>query len=36
MLTIPALEVTLPLAVIYEDTWVSFDLTILTGESDDA
>ncbi|BAI72345.1 hypothetical protein AZL_017070 [Azospirillum sp. B510] len=35
-LTIPALEVMLPLAAIYEDTRVSFDLTILTGESDDA
>ncbi|QCG88330.1 Uma2 family endonuclease [Azospirillum sp. TSH100] len=36
VLAIPALEVGLPLATIYEDTRVSFDLTILTGESDDA
>ncbi|CAO3421619.1 Uma2 family endonuclease [Azospirillum endophyticum] len=35
-LTIPALEVTLPLTAIYEDTRVSFDLTIPVGETDDA
>ncbi|MBP2303953.1 Uma2 family endonuclease [Azospirillum melinis] len=34
MLTIPALEVTLPLAAIYEDTRVSFDLTIPVSDTD--
>lgn len=35
-LTIPALEVTLPLSTIYEDTQVTFDLTIPTSDTDDA
>ncbi|SMF72829.1 Endonuclease, Uma2 family (restriction endonuclease fold) [Azospirillum oryzae] len=35
-LSIPALEVTLPLSAIYEDTRVSFDLTIHMGDTDDA
>lgn len=36
VLTIPALEVTLPLAAIYEDTRVSFDLTIPVSDTDNA
>ena len=36
VLAIPALEIVLPLAAIYEDTRVSFDLTIHAGETDDA
>ncbi|CAO3444713.1 Uma2 family endonuclease [Azospirillum sp.] len=36
VLSIPALEVRLPLAAIYEDTRVSFDLIIHVGENDDA
>lgn len=34
VLAVPALELTLPLSVLYEDTRVSFDLTIFTGDSD--
>ncbi|MBK1836284.1 Uma2 family endonuclease [Azospirillum sp. YIM B02556] len=36
VLAVPALGVALPLAAIYEDTRVSFDLTIHAGETDDA
>jgi Uma2 family endonuclease len=36
VLAIPALGVTLPLSTIYEDTRVSFDLTIFMGDTDDA
>ncbi|PWC77711.1 Uma2 family endonuclease [Azospirillum sp. TSH64] len=36
VLAIPALEVTLPLAAIYEDTRVSFDLTIPVSDTDNA
>lgn len=35
-LSIPALEMTLPLSTIYEDTRVTFDLTIHLGDTDDA
>lgn len=36
VLTIPALEIALPLATIYEDTQVSFDPVTLASDTDDA